>query len=201
MRYDFLIQSYETERLKTLSVWSMFRDEDLAWRPADPQRRGRSVLEQMVHQCVSEDLWFKNMLGADLGRKPLPEKETRLEFLATYARASQERAARLRQNADAWWEESVAFFEVPRSRAWVMTRRLTHSSHHRGQLTAYLRMLGREVYSTYGPTSDTGGLMVNKAPVVYPYDDAEALLAGELAGGKKRALPGAPKDKAYTERP
>jgi uncharacterized damage-inducible protein DinB len=201
MRYDFLIESYETERLKTLSVWSMFRDEDLAWRPADPQRRGRSVLEQMVHQCVSEELWFKNMLGADLGRKPLPEQESRLEFLAIYARASQERAACLRQNADAWWETRVAFFEVPRSRAWVMTRRLTHSSHHRGQLTAYLRMLGREVYSTYGPTSDTGGLMVNKAPVVYPYDDAEGLLAGELAGGEKRALPGVPKDKAVTERP
>ena len=33
MRYPFLIDSYETERLKVLSVWSMFQDEDLLKRP------------------------------------------------------------------------------------------------------------------------------------------------------------------------
>jgi hypothetical protein len=41
----------------------------------------------------------------------------------------------------------------------VMTRRLTHTSHHRGQQMAMLRMLGRTLHSTYGPTADTGGLM------------------------------------------
>ncbi len=201
MRYDFLIESYETERLKVLSAWSMFRDDDLPWRPADPQRRGRSVLEQMVHQCVSEDLWFKTMLGIDLGRKPLPESETRLAFIATYADRSGERLARLKTEPDEWWEARTPFFEVNRSRAWVMTRRMTHTSHHRGQLIAYLRMLGRDVYSTYGPTSDTGGLMAYKAPVVYPYDDIDALLEGEAHGGTKRALPGIPKDKPVSERP
>ena len=29
MRYDFLVESYESERIKVLSVWSEFRDEDL----------------------------------------------------------------------------------------------------------------------------------------------------------------------------
>ena len=29
MRYEFLIETYETERLKVLSVWSEFKDEDL----------------------------------------------------------------------------------------------------------------------------------------------------------------------------
>ena len=33
MRYDFLIDSYETERVKVLSVWSEFRDDDLPVRP------------------------------------------------------------------------------------------------------------------------------------------------------------------------
>jgi hypothetical protein len=28
-RYDFLVETYDTERLKTLSVWTQFRDEDL----------------------------------------------------------------------------------------------------------------------------------------------------------------------------
>jgi uncharacterized damage-inducible protein DinB len=201
MRYDFLIETYATERLKVLSVWSMFAEADLPWRPPDPKKRGRSVLEQMVHQCVSEDLWFKTMLTIDLGKKPLPEKETRSEFLKLYAERSGKRLEKLKAQSENWWEESTAFFEVSRSRAWVMTRRIAHTSHHRGQLSAYLRMLGRELYSTYGPTSDTGGLMIHRAPVVYPYDDIDALLEGEAAGGRKRKLPGMPKDKPVTERP
>ncbi len=56
MRYQFLIDTYDTERLKTLSVWSMFDDNDLTIRPQAEDPRGRSVHEQMVHQCVSEDL-------------------------------------------------------------------------------------------------------------------------------------------------
>ena len=58
MTYTFLIDTYETERLKTLSMWSMFRDGDMEFRPHPTDSRGRSVREQMVHQCVSENLWF-----------------------------------------------------------------------------------------------------------------------------------------------
>jgi hypothetical protein len=56
MKYEFLIEIYETERIKVVSVWSEFRDEDLHVRPRNGDPRGRSVHEQMVHQCVSEDL-------------------------------------------------------------------------------------------------------------------------------------------------
>ena len=66
-----------------------------------------------------------------------------------------------------------------------MTRRMTHTAHHRGQLLAMLRMLGREEYSNYGPTADTGGLMQNHAPTIYPYPSLQALLEGEArAGGR-----------------
>jgi hypothetical protein len=70
MRYDFLVETYETERIKVLSVWSEFREEDMPVRPRKGDPRGRSVREQMVHQCVSEDLWFRNMLGIDVGAPP-----------------------------------------------------------------------------------------------------------------------------------
>ena len=56
MRYDFLIETYDTERIKVISAWSMFRDEDLAVRPNPTDTRGRSFHEHMVHQCVSEDV-------------------------------------------------------------------------------------------------------------------------------------------------
>jgi len=189
MTYDFLVESYATERLKVLSVWSEFRHDDLAVRPKQDDPRGRSVLEHMVHQCVSEDTWFRNMLGIDVAAPPLPGEETRVEFIRRYAEDSGRRLDRLRQTIEDWWQEPVAFFDVRRSRAWVMTRRLTHTSHHRGQQMAMLRMLGRELHSNYGPTADTGGLMQNHAPTIYAYASLDALVDGESRGGAKSALP------------
>jgi uncharacterized damage-inducible protein DinB len=200
MPYDFLVDAYATERIKVVSVWSEFRDEDLPLRPHASDRRGRSVHEQMVHQCISEDVWFRTMLGIDVGAPPLPTPEVRLEFMKRYTEDSGKRLAALQQKTDAWWEEQTMFFDVRRSRAWVITRRLTHTSHHRGQQMAMLRMIGRELHSNYGPTADTGGLMQNHAPTIYAYASLDTLLLGEAAGGRKSALPG-PGDKPATERP
>jgi len=200
MTYDFLIDSYGTERVKVLSVWSEFTADDLVVRPRSDDSRGRSVLEQMVHQCVSEDTWFRTMLGIDIGTPALPEQETRLAFMKHYADQSRKRLDRLRRTNEPWWEELVSFFDVQRSRAWIMTRRLTHTSHHRGQQMAMLRMLGRDLHSNYGPTADTGGLMQNHAPTIYAYASLDALLEGESRGGAKTLLPAAG-GKALTERP
>lgn len=196
-RYQFLLDTYETERLKTLSVWSQFHDGDLRFRP---EPRARTPHEQMVHQCISEDTWMKTMLGIDLGEPPLPKSETRLEFLKRYADLSERWLAQLRTKPESWFEEITRFFDVERSRAWVIVRRIAHTAHHRGQLTAYLRMLGRDLYSTYGPTADTSGLFQNKAPVIYRYGSVETLLEGEAQGGVWPPLPG-PGSKSPTERP
>ena len=203
MKYDFLIDTYDTERVKVLSIWSEFRDDDLALRPKQDDPRGRSVHEHMVHQCVSEDTWFRSMLGIDVGAPPLPTRETRLEFIERYAQDSGRRLERLRQTHEDWWEATTTFFDVTRSKAWVMTRRLTHTSHHRGQQMAMLRMLGRDLHSNYGPTADTGGLMQNHAPTIYAYSSVTNLLDGERRGGAKSSLPGAGATggRALTERP
>jgi uncharacterized damage-inducible protein DinB len=200
MRYSFLVDTYDTERIKVMSVWSEFRDEDMPIRPRPDDARGRSVHEHMVHQCLSEDAWFRRMLGIDVGAPPLPGIETRLMFIQRYLADSEKRVMALRATDDQWWEEAGSFFDVRRSRAWIMTRRLNHTSHHRGQLMAMLRMLGRDVHSNYGPTADTGGLAQDHAPTIYAYADVESLLAGELAGGRKVALPGV-SGRPVTERP
>jgi uncharacterized damage-inducible protein DinB len=200
MRYDFLIDTYETECIKVISAWSLFRDDDLPVRPNETDTRGRSFHEHMVHQCVSEDLWFRTMLDIDVGAPPLPKEEVRLEFMRRYKEDSGKRLIVLRNKDEAWWEGETTFFDVRRLRAWVMTRRMTHTAHHRGQQLALLRMLGRVEYSNYGPTADTGGLMQNHAPTIYAYPNVQALLEGEAAGGRKAELP-RPGAKPVTERP
>ena len=156
--FAFLGETYDTERLKTLSVWSQFADTDLDFRP---EPRARSVHEQMVHQCMSEDAWFAKMLGISVNVPALPGGETRLAFIERYAATSSERLAALRAQSDEWFSGMTMFFHVERSRAWVLVRRIAHSAHHRGQLTTYHRLLSHPLYSTYGPTADTGGLAAN----------------------------------------
>jgi uncharacterized damage-inducible protein DinB len=193
----FLVAAYDTERLKTLSVWSSFTDADLRYRPAP---RSRTPLEHMVHQCVSEDTWMRNMLDVGTELAALPATEGRLGFLHHYALASEARYDLLAAKPAEWWAPDTTFFDVERSRAWIFLRRLTHSAHHRGQLTVYLRLLGRPVYSTYGPTADTGGLFLQNAPTRYRYSSVEHLLAAEETGGEWPELSG-PGTDPPTERP
>ncbi|MFZ5625465.1 MAG: DinB family protein [Gemmatimonadota bacterium] len=195
--FAFLVDTYETERLKTLSVWSQFDDGDLEFRP---EPRIRTPHEHMVHQCVSEDIWMTTTLAIDAGLAPLPSPESRLGFIATYAAASGARLARLREKSPDWFEAEARFFDVERPRAWILLRRIAHTSHHRGQLTVYLRLPGKPLYSTYGPTADTGGLFQHEAPVIYRYDSLEELLSAEAEGGLRKPLPG-PGDRSPTERP
>jgi hypothetical protein len=69
------------------------------------------------------------------------------------------------------------------------------------QLTTYLRLLERSLYSTDDPTADTGGLFQQGAPVIYRYDSVETLLAAAREGGvESPTLPG-PGAAPPTERP
>ena len=52
MRYDFLIDTYATERIKMISAWSMFSDDDLPVRPNGTDTRGLSF-----HEHPGYPLW------------------------------------------------------------------------------------------------------------------------------------------------
>ena len=200
MDYTHLVDTYETERLKTLSVWSMFIDDDLPIRPKPLDEKDRNPLEHMIHQCMGENKWFCEMLDIDVGAPPLPEKETRIELIKQYAQDSENRLRELRKKDSAWWEQEIPFFDTMRTKAWVMLRRIAHTAHHRGEQSVLLRLLGREVHSIYGPSAHTGGLPINNAATIYAYPDVESLIEGEIKGGLKATLPG-PGDKPVTERP
>ena len=62
----------------------MFDDADLTVRPHPTDPRGRSLLEQMVHQSVSEHFWFSTMLGISVTDNPIPSPETRVAFIRLY---------------------------------------------------------------------------------------------------------------------
>ncbi len=200
MEYAHLVDTYETERIKTLGVWSMFADDDLPIRPRPLNQMDRNALEHMIHQCMGENKWFCEMLDIDVDAPPLPKEETRIGFIKQYAHDSGKRLIALGEKEAAWWEQVVPFFDTKRTRAWIMLRRIAHTAHHRGEQSVLLRLLGREVHSIYGPSAFTGGLPVNGAKTIYAYYNIEELISGEMNGGRKAELPG-PGDKPCTERP
>ncbi len=150
--YAFLVDTYETEILKITGIWSAFPDDQLDFRPAP---KSRTVLEQFEHQVQSEGRWMSTMLGIDTG-DPNPVEKSKRGYIEKYRADAARRLAVLRAKPDTWWLQPATFFDVTRSRAWILTRRMNHSAHHRGQLIVYLRLMGVPVPSVYGPTADTG---------------------------------------------
>src|SRR5512142_1280052 len=155
-RYSFLLDTYETEILKIVTIWEAFPESKMNFRPAP---KSRTVLEQYEHQVQSEGKWMTAMMGLNTG-DPNPAQRTKQGFLEKYRADAEKRLAMMHEKPESWWEEPTAFLDVTRSRARIMTRRMTHSSHHRGQLIIYLRVLDIKVPSVYGPTADTGGNVI-----------------------------------------
>ena len=151
--YQHVVDTYASETNKTASVWREFTDADLDWRP---HARSSTVGEIMKHQLLSERRFFAEFLGG-----PEPPAGDVLPASATVA-ANSERLVELARARLTWlsamaendWLERARFFDVERERIWIFWRRVLHSAHHRTQLTVYLRLMGRKVPPTYGPTAD-----------------------------------------------
>jgi uncharacterized damage-inducible protein DinB len=151
--FQHIVDTYASETNKVISVWNDFVDGDLSFKPHE---KSSSVLDIMKHQLLSERRFFAEFLGlpevavnailptelsvAGLKERMLQLALPRLPFLA-------ERDA-------AWWVTVVPFFDAQRQRVWIFWRRVLHTAHHRTQLTVYLRLMGKSIPTTYGPTAD-----------------------------------------------
>jgi uncharacterized damage-inducible protein DinB len=148
-----LLDTYVSETNKVASTWKEFRDADLEYKPHE---RSSGVGAILRHQLLSERRFFGEFLQTP---EPAPEEVLPAEFTVESAtqRFLELAKARLEffaRQADDWWMETAPFFDTRRQRIWIFWRRVLHTAHHRTQLTVFLRLLGRDVPSTYGPTAD-----------------------------------------------
>lgn len=152
--FQHLLDTYASETSKVISVWREFRPEDMGFKPAE---RSSSVLEIMKHQLLSERRFFAEFIGLPGEPEPaalVPQELTPAAFCRRNEELCRPRLPRLASGDESWWMEVVPFFDVRRQRIWVFWRRVLHTAHHRTQLSVYLRLLGRKVPSSYGPTAD-----------------------------------------------
>ena len=148
-----LLDTYASETNKVISVWREFSTDAMAFKP---HPRSSTVQEIMKHQLLSERRFFGEFLGTPElpASQILPEQETPENYASRMLELALPRLGFLAGRRESWWLERVPFFDVERQRIWVFWRRVLHTSHHRTQLTVYLRLLEKKVPSTYGPTAD-----------------------------------------------
>jgi uncharacterized damage-inducible protein DinB len=151
--FQHLLNTYASETNKVVSVWREFTAADLSFRP---HPRSAAVVEIFKHQLLSERRFFGEFLG--LPEPPagqvLPEGSKPEDYVERMRELARPRLGLLADKTEGWWLEVVPFFDVRRERVWVFWRRVLHTAHHRTQLTVYLRLLGKVVPPTYGPTAD-----------------------------------------------
>lgn len=151
--FQHLLQTYASETNKVISVWREFDLSNMSYRP---HPRARTVEEIMKHQLLSERRFFGEFMGVPEPppSQVLPHDGKPEDYIRRMYELAFPRLAILAVQNDKWWLERVTFFDVVRERIWVFWRRVLHTTHHRTQLTVYLRLLGKAVPSTYGPTGD-----------------------------------------------
>ena len=152
--FQHLLDTYASETSKVITVWRQFGPADMAFKSAE---RSSTVLDIMKHQLLSERRFFAEFIG--LPGEPeasalLPQELTPAGFCHRNQELCKPRLERMAERDEAWWMEIVPFFDVRRQRIWVFWRRVLHTAHHRTQLSGYLRLLGKSVPPSYGPTAD-----------------------------------------------
>ncbi len=151
--FQHILDTYASETNKTAAIWREFSAEDLSYRP---HSRSSMVREIMKHQLLSERRFFGEFLGLPEppAARVLPDSETPVACAARLGELALTRLEFLAAREEKWWLEKVHFFDVERERIWIFWRRVLHTTHHRTQLTLFLRLLNRPVPPTYGPTAD-----------------------------------------------
>ncbi len=151
--FQHLLDSYASETNKVISVWREFRPDDLSFLP---HPKSSSVEDIMKHQLLSERRFFGEFLGSPepAPAEVLPQSASPEAYAQRMLDLALPRLAYFAPKDEAWWMEIVPFFDVTRQRIWILWRRVLHTAHHRTQLTVYLRLLGKKVPATYGPTAD-----------------------------------------------
>ena len=154
------LEAFEREHERTMRVLRAYPDDETDFRPHERSRTAREVAWPMV--LGQERLMVKVLTTGFDWSKPAgapPAAPATMSAIADAAERAHRQVVELLRNADdAKLEGSVQFFVAPKTLGDVPTMEflwylLFDHVHHRGQLTVYLRMVGK-VPSVYGPSGD-----------------------------------------------
>jgi uncharacterized damage-inducible protein DinB len=155
---EALIPEFEQEMATTRRLLERVPSEKGEWKP-HPKSFSLGHLAQLVSWMPG---WIANTLTEtelDLLAAPGYSYETTATLVAGFDRNVRDAKAALQKVKDSdfavpWSLKrgERVLFTAPRGV--VVRSHISHLSHHRGQLTVYLRLLDVPIPSIYGPTAD-----------------------------------------------
>jgi len=151
---QFLLPAIEREHATTAKVLSAVPAEALDYKPSE---KCTNAGDLTWHIASSEQYFMTGVIEGQFPAsftRPEPVK-TPADIVAWYQEQSAANHARLKALSGEDLSRTVSFHGVMGMPAVAFLQlMLTHSAHHRGQLSAYLRPMGAKVPSIYGPSAD-----------------------------------------------
>jgi uncharacterized damage-inducible protein DinB len=155
---DYLAGLIERESDATAKVLESVPDAGKDYKP-DP--KSRTAWELATHLATA-DVWFlQSVIDGAFSWDPEGAKQAAAQFgsvkdvVAFYKRELPARLATLRAMPGDKLARPVDFFGMMQQpAAWFIGMANNHSTHHRGQLAAYLRAMGSKVPPIYGDSAD-----------------------------------------------
>ena len=153
-----LLREFDQEMAATRRLIERVPDANPEWKP-HPKSFSIAHLAQLL-------AWMPGWIGQTLTSTELDlaggsgysneRTGTLLQLFDENVRTSREAIAAAKEaDYDVPWSLKMrgnVLFTMPRSE--VVRQHISHLSHHRGQMTVYLRLLDVPVPSIYGPTAD-----------------------------------------------
>jgi uncharacterized damage-inducible protein DinB len=155
---EYLAGLIERESAATAKVLAAVPDTGKDYKP---DTKSRTAWQLATHLATS-DVWFlQSVIDGAFAWNPDAATQAEAQFksvkdvVAFYEREVPARLAALRALPGDALARSVDFFGMMQQpAAWFVGMANNHSTHHRGQLAAYLRAMGSKVPPIYGDSAD-----------------------------------------------
>ena len=155
---DAFLSELDQEMPPTRRLLERVPDDKSAWKP-HPKSFSLGHLSQLVARMPGWVTHTMKQTVLDLSGAPQYSNETTETLLAEFDRCVKDAREALRGATDEdfmvpWSLKMGDRVLMTMPRLAVMRQNINHLSHHRGQLTVYLRLLDVPIPSIYGPTAD-----------------------------------------------
>ena len=151
---DFTLPTLKQEAATTAKVIAATPNANLDYRPSE---RCMPASQLLWHIASSDVMFIEGIVKGEFGQgAEKPESVSSPEQISAWYTEKMSSAI---EKLSAFTPEEAArilnfynFLQTPA--AGIVTFALSHSVHHRGQLSSYIRPMGGKVPSIYGPSAD-----------------------------------------------
>jgi uncharacterized damage-inducible protein DinB len=150
---DYVLPTLKHETATTAKVIAATPNANLDYRPSD---RCMPAAELLWHIASADVMFLEGVVNGAFKGSEKPESVTSPEQISAWYT---ERMSPAIEKLSAFTPDDAArvlnfhdFLKAPA--AGIVTFAMSHSVHHRGQLSAYLRPMGGKVPSIYGASAD-----------------------------------------------